>query len=152
MIWKIIKWILVLACMISIFCFSADSADESDAKSNHIIVSIAEFLAGKSLSPEEREEKIEKYVVLVRKGAHFSIYLLLGFLVLGLVKEYKELDWKWMFLSFVFCFLYACSDEVHQLFVPGRSGNIIDVGIDSLGSYFGILIYDLYYRIRRKYE
>ncbi len=152
MIWKIIKWILVLACMISIFMFSSDTADESDAKSNHIIVSIAEFLAGKNLTPAEREEKIEKYVVLVRKGAHFSIYLLLGLFTIGLVKEYRAIDWKWMFAVFVFCFLYACSDEVHQLFVPGRSGNIIDVGIDSIGSYFGILFYDIYYQLRRKYE
>ena len=57
-----------------------------------------------------------------------------------------------MFAAFVFCFLYACSDEVHQLFVPGRSGNIIDVGIDSIGSYFGILFFYIYYQLRRKYE
>ena len=152
MIWKVIKIILVFLCMASIFMFSNDPAYESDQKSNTIIIRIAEFMAGKSLNEQEREEKIEKYVVLVRKGAHFSIYLLLGFLVLSLLKEYREIDWKVMFFSFVFCFLYACSDEVHQLFVEGRSGNIIDVGIDSLGSYFGVLIYYLYYKIRRKYE
>lgn len=148
--WKIIKTILVVVCMTAIFMFSNDSADASDEKSNGIIVSVAEFLAGHTLSPEKREEKIEQYVVWVRKGAHFSIFLLLGFLVVGLLKEFHTITWKEMFLAFVFSFIYACSDEIHQLFVPGRSGNIIDVVIDSLGSYFGILLYYGYYKIRRK--
>ena len=150
--WKILKWILVLFCMLQIFLFSADPAYESDQKSNHVIVWIAERLAGHTLNEEERLEKIDKYVVLVRKGAHFCIYLLLGFLMLSLIREYKVLDWKMMFLAFVICFFYACSDEFHQLFVPGRSGNIIDIGIDSLGVYFGVLLYYGYYQIRRKYE
>ena len=150
--WKILKWILVLLCMLQIFLFSADPADTSDEKSNRVIVWIAERMVGHTLNEEERQEKIDEYVVLVRKGAHFCIYLLLGFLMLSLIKEYKELDWKMMFLAFVLTFFYACSDEIHQLFVPGRSGNILDVGIDSLGAYFGVLFYYGYYRIRRKYE
>ncbi|MBP5679012.1 MAG: VanZ family protein [Bacilli bacterium] len=149
---KIIKWMLVVSCMISIFCFSADTADESTMKSNHVIVSIAELFVGHNLSLEEREEKIEEYVTLVRKGAHFLIYFVLGFLMISLLIEYKEMHWKLLFLAFLFSTLYAFSDEIHQLFVPGRSGSIIDVGIDSIGSYFGVLLYSFYYRLRRKHE
>ena len=152
MLWKIIKIILVLLCMGSIFMFSHDSADASNEKSDGIIIRFSEFLAGHDLNKAERREKIDKYVVFVRKSAHFSIYCLLGFLIISLIKEYKDIDWKMMFLAFFFSFLYACSDEVHQLFIPGRSGNIIDVGIDSIGSYFGVLIYYLYYQFRRKHE
>lgn len=36
--------------------------------------------------------------------------------------------------------LYACSDELHQHFVPGRSGEIRDVLVDSAGVLIGILI------------
>ena len=150
MFWKILKIILVFLCMASIFLFSNDDADASNLKSDGVVVHIAEFLAGHSLNKEQREEKIEKYVVYVRKTAHFSIYLLLGFLMISLIKEYRELTWKELFLAFFLSFLYACSDEVHQLFVSGRSGNIIDVGIDSMGAYFGVLFYYFYYRIRRK--
>ena len=35
---------------------------------------------------------------------------------------------------------FAVSDEFHQLFVPGRSGNIKDVFIDTAGSVSGILL------------
>ena len=150
--WKIIKWILVLLCMIQIFLFSSDAADESNQKSNRVIIFIAEVLAGHSLNENIRQQRIEKYVVFVRKGAHFVVYLLLGFLILSLMKEYQNITWKTLLLAFFFSFLYACSDEVHQLFVPGRSGNIIDVGIDSLGSFFGVLCYYSFYRLRRKHE
>ena len=50
--------------------------------------------------------------------------------------------------SFIFCFLYACSDEVHQLYVPGRSGNIKDVFIDSIGISFALVVY--YFKKRGK--
>ncbi len=149
---KIIKILLVIICMLSIFMFSSDPAYESDKKSNTVIVFIAESLAGHNLNNKERQEKIDKYVVLVRKTAHLIIYLILGFLIISLIKEYKVIDWKMMFLAFILSYLYACSDEIHQLFVPGRSGNMIDVLIDSLGSYLGILIYHFYYQLRRKYE
>ena len=152
MIIKIIKWILVILCMISIFLFSADTSDESDLKSNGLIIRIAEVLAGRKLNDAEKDEKIEKYVVLVRKGAHFSIYFLLGFFIINLLVEYREESWKTLFLAFVLSFFYACSDECHQLFVPGRSGNIVDVWIDSMGSYVGVLFYHFIYLIRRKYE
>ena len=147
-----IKWILVIICMLQIFLLSSDPADLSNKKSNHVIVWIAEVLAGHTLSEDVRQEKIEEYVLFVRKGAHIFVYFLLGFFILSLMKEYHVITWKIVLLAFFFSFLYACSDEVHQLFVPGRSGNIIDIGIDSIGSFLGVLCYYLFYRFRRKYE
>lgn len=44
-------------------------------------------------------------------------------------------------LSWVFCILYAASDEFHQLFVPGRAGLVTDVCIDSAGALLGILLF-----------
>lgn len=43
-------------------------------------------------------------------------------------------------ISVVLAFTYACSDEIHQLFVPGRSGEFRDVCIDTCGASFGILM------------
>lgn len=45
-------------------------------------------------------------------------------------------------LSILICMLYACSDEIHQLFVSGRSGKVLDVCIDTFGSLMGIFIYN----------
>ena len=43
-------------------------------------------------------------------------------------------------MSILFSFLYACTDELHQIFVPGRSAQFRDVLIDTLGASFGIAI------------
>ena len=42
--------------------------------------------------------------------------------------------------SLIFCFLYACSDEYHQTFVPGRAGTMIDVAVDMAGVAFGLVL------------
>lgn len=37
--------------------------------------------------------------------------------------------------------MYAISDEIHQLMVDGRSGNVRDVIIDSIGILIGIMVF-----------
>ena len=53
-------------------------------------------------------------------------------------------------ISVVLAFTYACSDEIHQLFVPGRSGEFRDVCIDTCGASFGILLVWCVIRVARK--
>ena len=45
-----------------------------------------------------------------------------------------------LFFSLVLAILYACSDEWHQRFTPGRTSSIIDVFIDTIGSVIGLAI------------
>ena len=45
---------------------------------------------------------------------------------------------KEMFLPWLIAALYAASDEIHQLFVPGRSGQLSDVILDSAGALAGV--------------
>ena len=136
--------------MVCIFNFSSDNGEESTEKSDGIIVRISEFFAGHHLSETERQQKIDQYVFWIRKSAHFGIYFILGFLIISNIIEYKPLDKRSILLAILFAFLYACSDEIHQLFVPGRSGKAIDVIIDTIGSYCGIEIYYFFSKIRRK--
>ncbi len=150
MLKKGIKLLLVLLCMMSIFMFSSDTGEQSQKKSDSIIVHIGEFFIGHHLVGKEKDDMIEKSVFFVRKGAHFSIYLILGFLLISLVKEYRPLDYRAYVIAFVIAFLYACSDEIHQLFVSDRSGSVLDVILDSFGSFVGIIIYRFFYIVRRK--
>lgn len=46
-----------------------------------------------------------------------------------------------MLLALATCIVYAVSDEIHQLFVPGRGAQVKDVMIDSTGAFAGIIIY-----------
>ncbi len=82
-------------------------------------------------------------VLLIRKLAHFTIYLILALWTVRLQRYYlpgKKFPW-WAIL---WCLLYAISDEVHQAFVPGRGPQPIDVGIDLLGALFGAWLWIQY--------
>ena len=46
-----------------------------------------------------------------------------------------------LILSILLCILYATTDEIHQIFINGRDGNIKDVLVDSIGIIIGCLIY-----------
>ena len=84
---------------------------------------------------------IDTLRLIVRKLAHFTEYLILGILVLNACKYNNAKD---MFiLSILICVLYACTDEIHQLFISNRAGRILDVCIDTLGSLCGIGIMKL---------
>ena len=49
--------------------------------------------------------------------------------------------WNFLIRAEIFCALYACSDEFHQYFVPGRSCKFFDVCVDSSGAFFGALLF-----------
>lgn len=86
-------------------------------------------------------------IILVRKSAHIFEFLILGIFTILLIKEYKVKDEKT--ISVLICFIIALFDELHQLFVIGRNGNIIDVLYDLTGSYIGIIILKVIYLKKR---
>lgn len=136
---KVIKLTLVILWMLVIFCFSNQTGDESGKVSEGLIVKVANIMVDDNLTDKKRQEVVDKYVIFTRKLAHFSIYLILGILVINLLIEFNI---KNIFLlSLLGCLLYAASDEVHQLFIPGRSGEVRDVLIDTIGSCVGICSY-----------
>ena len=53
-------------------------------------------------------------------------------------------------LSIIVCALYAASDEFHQLFISGRSGEIRDIIIDSCAAMVGIFIISIFVRMLQK--
>lgn len=147
---KTIKLILVILCMIFIFSFSSDNAQKSTKKSDNVIIKISETIFKRKLTEKEKEYYTSKYIVIVRKSAHFTIYLILGFLISSLLKEYMIINKKNIIMTIIIIAIYACSDEIHQLFIPGRSGEIRDVLIDTLGGFTGSIFYRIYFKIRRK--
>lgn len=155
MVKKIILWALVIGCMVTIFAFSHQSADVSHDLSNSVLFKILDALGIlKNMPRSAMIETTEFLHFLIRKAAHFSIYATLGALVYLLMRAGHEIKVKLcVFLAPVICALYAISDEVHQLYIPGRSGEVRDVLIDTLGALCGILIamtiYALWQRRRK---
>lgn len=138
---KKIKSFLLLGCLFLIFYFSHQSGVESSQLSNSFVSWISNsfsFLSSDVL------------VLLVRKSAHFCEYFLLGIFVISYFSEIPKLFPHLICFSLIFCVFYAATDEFHQLFVLGRSARILDVFIDSCGSFLGILFY--YFWVLRKKE
>ena len=149
MLRKVIKFTVVICFMLIIFMFSSDSGTASSKKSDSVIINLIDVISNKKVNNKDRDKYIEKYVFPVRKCAHFTIYLILGILVISLLSEYRILNFKTVLYTLLIVFLYACSDEFHQLFVSGRSSEIGDVLIDSSGGFIGSYLYYLFRRKRK---
>ena len=59
---------------------------------------------------------------------------------MALMSTYEIKNKLRVLVSFIIGVVYASSDEIHQLFVPGREGAVRDVLIDSTGVITGICI------------
>ena len=128
---QIVYIILTVIWMVVIFIFSNANADNSTDTSKGLIynvVSIYEKVFDKNIDKEYICEKLDHPV---RKLAHFTLYFILGFFVYH-VFLYSKTNWKNL-PTFIVCLLYSISDEIHQIFIPGRSGQVSDIVIDSLG-------------------
>ncbi|MBR5376765.1 MAG: VanZ family protein [Lachnospiraceae bacterium] len=94
-----------------------------------------------TVEPEKRAFLIAALEPHIRKIAHmteFGILFLLLMIPLGLlIRKLSIRTGTAVFVSF----LYACSDEIHQLFVEGRAGRVSDVLIDMMGVVIAALLY-----------
>ena len=138
---RIISAILLVACMVFIFCMSAQDSNESSNTSGNLITAVLKIVYPKfkELSHIEKENLISSFQFFVRKGAHFTIYAIMGFLAFWTVGTYSITLKLKALLSGAICLLYSVSDEIHQRFIPGRSGEIRDICLDFSGSILAII-------------
>lgn len=122
----------MLLWMLLIFIMSSCDATESTNQSNFIVNIINNIF---------KIENIELLSFIIRKLAHFTEYLILGFLTINMLNK-NDISKKYL-LSILICIIYATSDEIHQIFVPGRACQIRDILIDSIGSITGVYLYKL---------
>ena len=74
--------------------------------------------------------------------------MVLGITLISFLREFSIPILKLLLISIFLAFLYACSDEIHQLFIVGRTGRVLDVIIDTLGASTGVFSY--YFLFRKK--
>lgn len=135
---RIAVLLLVLQCLV-IFSFSAQPAESSSKTSKSVTRKILSVLPiVKKASTETAEKFLDKAETVVRKLAHFSLFLLLGIYAYLAMDGY--LNKRKIAAALLFCLLYAASDELHQLFIAGRSCEARDVCIDFAGSLCGVYI------------
>ncbi len=143
---RIVLVILIIINCTIIFSFSNKVADDSSKQSGRIVNFISQIVPIIKNMPEpDKTNFIEgTLTTIVRKTAHFSIYTLLGLLSMNFMltfkeKEFYKIDLRCL-VALIFCTFYAITDEIHQYFIPGRSCELRDVCIDSLGALTGILL------------
>ena len=149
-------WILTIACVVMIFYFSHQHADESTETSSMIARMLVKIF-GDSVTE-----------TVVRKGAHVFEFLILSILTFSAIyntnkisveTSYSESSVKIiksdneMCIIFTtwFCILNAVVDEYHQLFVDGRDGSMKDVVIDSIGIVIVLIIIRIIFSIHLRF-
>lgn len=145
--------------MILIFTHSAKNATQSSEISSSFTFSVLSFFFKdfKAMSHEEQMLIIKGLSHFVRKLAHFTVFSALGATSFSALCTYDLKCYTKIIAAFGIAVIYAVSDEIHQIFVPGRAGRVSDVFIDSGGALCGILficiIIFIFKKIRKgKYE
>ena len=158
---KLINWFLVIIWLIVIFTFSTKDSIESDGQSKGLIentvsgtITVTDNIGITDINPTEEDMSVivENLNMPIRKCAHTLIFLILAVLVLNALETNKENFKRNIVITLVFCFLYACTDEIHQTFIDGRTGQFIDCVIDTLGASLGCCLFFMFldYKLKIK--
>lgn len=150
MILKPFSFLPALAIMYLIFTFSGQTGEVSGAlsyKVSYKVVQAAEAVdqvVDLGIEPGNTEYYVEKIHPYVRKAAHMTEYFCLAVAVAFPFYVYGLRGFPLLLLAGAICVGFAGLDEYHQSFVEGRGPSARDVGIDSIGVFFGIMVVRLF--------
>lgn len=136
---KYFLWACALAVMAVIFMFSSQTAPESDKVSKSVTEKVVDVMPHtRNLPDPEKKSIVMELDHRIRNNAHFILYFTLGiFIMLAIFYTFSGTEKKLVIIAFTICLAYAVSDEVHQIFVDGRSFQVTDILTDCLGSFAG---------------
>lgn len=146
----ILNIIFIIIWLFIIFSFSAEDATKSEHRSDEVIINAVETITREEIPENQRQKIIDEYIVIVRKSAHFFLYFILAIIVFTLYKRIFGLNSKTFIYTIIFCFIYACSDEIHQLFISGRTARIFDIFVDTSGALLSTTILTLIFYLKNK--
>ncbi len=137
---RVVPWIFVALWMAFIFNMSHKPAPVSNEISTGITEKIIEVV--EKVVPDAKA-KIDagRWNHVVRKNAHFFSYAVLGMLVANGLRKNGVKGPDGLAPALIICILYAITDEIHQVFIPGRGGQLKDVMIDGTGAILGIALF-----------
>ena len=139
--------ILIVLWMATVFGFSNQPAEKSDETSLAIANQITEIVSKVKPVNDDINQLLNK---VVRKLAHYTIYLVGGILIINYINTLKLKDKQKIIYAILIGLIYAATDEFHQNFIEGRSPLLIDVFIDTIGVITGVCVYYFMQRIANK--
>ncbi|HAQ97058.1 MAG: VanZ family protein [Faecalibacterium sp.] len=122
-------------CIWFIFSNSMAVAQVSSASSGRVLTLLQGAL--RRLGHPALAQRLTQHVV--RKMAHFCEYMLEGFLLMLCMRVYSRHPLRHITVPMLGGVLTALTDETIQLYSPGRSSQVTDVWLDSVGVLAGIL-------------
>lgn len=133
-----LSFVPALVMMYIMFGFSAAGGEASGGMSQKvtgIIIETVDVMDVFDIIPTPDERQTEAITTILRKTGHVTeFFVLCLLLVFPLRYSFPEWGRKRILLTvIIICLLFACSDEWHQTFVPGREGKATDVLIDAIG-------------------
>lgn len=139
----ILGWVCLLLWIGLIFYMSNQPGDVSSKQSGLVLKLF------QAIGIDLNNELGELATFIVRKTAHFTEYFILYMLTVNVMKYYFNID-KAILYAFVFSVFYACTDEIHQYFIPGRAMAFKDVLIDSSGALLSMIITKINFKMKKK--
>lgn len=148
----VVCWVLTISWMAFIFAMSSQNGETSAEISGSVTEAIVSVVTPEydALPEEEQKALVADWHGVVRKGAHFCEYAVLGALLLCSLSLSLTRRKLAVSLALPMAAMYAASDEWHQAFVGGRGPSVADVGIDTLGALLGILVVLFVLLLRRR--
>jgi VanZ family protein len=141
------SWIVVILWIVLIFTLSVQTAEQSaglSIKVTEIIFKTVSMVIPIDTDVSAIDKLVKQFHNLVRKSAHAGLYFVLGGFVINSFIQSGTKGFKAYVYALLFCVAYAVSDELHQTFVVGRSGQVSDILIDTVGAIIGISMYWIY--------
>ena len=132
---RVVFTLALAGCIWFIFSNSMAVAQVSSASSGRVLQLMQAAL--RRLGHPALAQRLTQHVV--RKLAHFCEYLLEGFLLMLCMRVYSRHPLRHITVPMLGGVLTALTDETIQLYSPGRSSQVTDVWLDSVGVLAGIL-------------
>ncbi len=127
--------------------FSASTGAGSSGHSFRLVMFLISFIREREISLTF--DTLDSVNLILRKVAHISEYAILALLAARYIQfGASQLKRSTIFGSFVICVVYASIDELHQRFVPGRTGAVRDVLIDSTGALTALVLMGCWFVIK----
>ncbi len=148
--YRLVTGILLAGWMAVIFSFSAQPAAESSRVSGGVAYEMV-----RACFPDASEAQVQEIAARIerplRKAAHMTEYAILGLLFWLFLRGFAPLTARGSLWAWLLTVCYAASDEMHQLLVPGRSGQFSDVCVDAAGALAGLLVWAFIRKMWRRH-
>lgn len=146
---RVILIALIVLWMSTIFGFSAENGTQSQSLSDKITIRVINLLNADydCMSIAQQQEYFSTISFFVRKTGHFGEYAILGILIVMFIMTFerirslKRVGMLPILITTLVGMIYAATDEIHQGFVDGRSPKVMDVCIDTAGSFVGAVFF-----------